>query len=92
MKFLQLNINSLNTSTEELWDYQKENNYEGIFLQETNYTAEKTLGKFKHWKTKMHTIYRNKNSGFGVATLIPTSVKNVFRGELTNYNFRVSME
>ena len=42
MKFLQLNINSLNTSTEELWDYQEENNYEGIFLQETNYTAGKT--------------------------------------------------
>ena len=42
MKFLQLNINSLNTSTEELWDYQEENNCEGIFLQETNYTAGKT--------------------------------------------------
>ena len=40
MKFLQLNINSLNTSIEEIWDHQKENNYEGIFLQETNYTAE----------------------------------------------------
>ena len=86
MKFLQLNINSLNTSTEELWDYQKENNYEGIFRPETNYTAGKMLGKFKHWKTKMHTIYRNKNSGFGVATLIPTSVKNVFRDDLTNDN------
>ena len=86
MKFLQLNINSLNTSTEELWDYQKENNYEGIFRPETNYTAGKMLGKFKHWKTKMHTIYRNKNSGFGVATLIPTSVKNVFRDDLTNEN------
>ena len=86
MKFLQLNINSLNTSTEELWDYQKENNYEGIFCPETNYTAGKILGKFKHWKTKMHTIYRNKNSGFGVATLIPTSVKNVFRDDLTNDN------
>ena len=86
MKFLQLNINSLNTSTEELWDYQKENNYEGIFCPETNYTAGKMLGKFKHWKTKMHTIYRNKNSGFGVATLIPTSVKNVFRDDLTNDN------
>ena len=83
MKLLQLNINSLNTSIEELWDHQKEN---VIFLQETNYTAEKTFGKFKHWKTKMHTIYRNKNSGFGVATLIPTSVKNVFRDDLTNGN------
>ena len=88
MKFLQLNINSLNTSTEELWDHQKENNYEGIFLQETNYMAEKTLGKFKHWKTKMHTIYRNKNSGFGVGTFIPTSVKNVFRDNLTNDNLK----
>ena len=86
MKFLQLNINSLNTSTEELWDYQKENNYEGIFCPETNYTAGKMLGKFKHWKTKMHTIYRNKNSGFGVATLIPTSVSNVFRDDLTSDN------
>ena len=78
MKFLQLNINSLNTSIEELLDHQKENNYEGIFLQETNYIAGKTLGKLKHWKTKMHTIYRNKNSGFRVTTLIPTSVKIVF--------------
>ena len=88
MKFLQLNINSLNTPIEELWDHQKENNYEGIFLQETNYIAEKTLGKFKHWKTKMHTIYRNKNSGFGVGTFIPTSVKNVFRDNLTNDNLK----
>ena len=86
MKSLQLNITSLNTSIEELWDHQKENNYEGIFLQETNYIAEKTLGKFKHWKTKMHTKYRNKNCGFGVGTLIPTSVKNVFRDDLTNDN------
>ena len=87
MKFLQLNINSLNSSIEELWDHQKENNYEGIFLQVTNYIEEKTLGKFKHWKTKMHTIYRNKNSGFGVGALIPTSVKNLFRNDLTNDNF-----
>ena len=86
MKFLELNINSLNTSTEELWDHQKEKNCEEIFLEETNYIAEKTLGKFKHWKTKMHTIYRNENIGFGVVTLIPTSVKSVFRDDLTNDN------
>ena len=34
----------------------------------------------------MPTIYRNKNSGFGVGTLIPISVKNVFRDDLTNDN------
>ena len=34
----------------------------------------------------MHIIYRNKNSGFGVATFIPTSVKNIFRDDLTNDN------
>ena len=89
MKFLQLNINSLNTSVGELWDHQKENNYEGIFLQETNYIAEKILGKFKLWKTKIHTIYRNKNGSFGVGTLIPTSVKNVFRGDLKNDNLEL---
>ena len=37
MKFLQFNINSINTSLDGLWIYQKENNYDGIFLQETNY-------------------------------------------------------
>ena len=41
MKFLQFNINSINTSLDELWRYQKENNYGGIYLQETNYTDEK---------------------------------------------------
>ena len=34
----------------------------------------------------MHIIHRNKNSGFGVATFIPTSVENVFRDDLTNDN------
>ena len=84
MKFLQLNINSINTSLNELWHYQKENNYDGIFLQETNYTENKPLGDFKHWKSKMHTIYKNKNAGFGVGTLIPMNTKNVFRDDLTN--------
>ena len=68
------------------WLFLQETNHKGIFLQETNHTAGKTLGKFKHRKTKMHTIYRNKNSGFGVVTLIPTSVKNVFRDDLKNDN------
>ena len=86
MKFLQLNVNSLNTSIEELWNHQNENNYEGIFVQQTNYTAEKTLGKFKHSKTNMHTIYKNKNRGFGVGTLIPRSVKNAFKDDIKNGN------
>ena len=90
--FLQLNINSLNTSIEKLWDRKKENNYEGIFFQETNYTAEKTFGKFKHLKTKMYTIYRGKSSGFGVATLIPKLSKMYSETQLIKWKFRVSME
>ena len=43
MKFLQFNINSINTSLDEFWRYQKENNYDGIFLQETNYPDWHTL-------------------------------------------------
>ena len=34
MNFLQLSINSIITFLDELWKYQKENNYDGIFLQE----------------------------------------------------------
>ena len=30
----------------------------------------------------MHTIFKDKNLGFGVETLIPPSVKNVFRDDL----------
>ena len=75
MKFLQFNVNSINTSLDELWRYQKENNYDGIFLQVTNCTDEKPLGNFKHWKSKIHTKCKSKNAGFGVSTLIPISVK-----------------
>ena len=55
MKLLQ--FTSLNTSLEELWGYQKESNYDAIFLQETNYSAGKRLAYFKHWKTKMFTSF-----------------------------------
>ena len=48
MKFLQLNITSFNSSLDELWLYQKEHNYDAIFLQETNLTQNKTLVPFKH--------------------------------------------
>ena len=37
MKFLQLKIFSFNTSLNQLWLHQLENNYSAIFLQETNY-------------------------------------------------------
>ena len=47
MKLLQFNITSLNASLEELWGYQKENNYDAIFLEEANYTAGKPLAYFK---------------------------------------------
>ena len=41
------------------------------------------LGNFKHWKVRMHTIFKNKKSlGFGVGTLQPPSVKSVFRDDL----------
>ena len=91
MKFLQFNITSRNmpTSLDELWRYQKENNYDGIFLQETNYTDKKLLRNFKLWKSKMHTIYKNKNAGFGVGTLIPISTKNIFRDDYFNSDLEI---
>ena len=84
MKLLQFNITSLNTSLEELWGYQKENNYDAIFLQETNYTAGKPLAYFKYWKTKMFTNFQNKAMGFGVGTLVSSAQKNVFRKDLSH--------
>ena len=48
MKFLQLNITSFSSSLDELWLYQKEHNYDAVFLQETNFTQNKALGPFKH--------------------------------------------
>ena len=68
MKFLQYNITSLNTSVEELWLYQQENNYDAIFLQETDYIEYKPLGDFKHWKNSIFTNWKNKIQGFGVGT------------------------
>ena len=89
MKFLQLNMNSTNASLNELWRYQKENNYGGIFLQETKYTDERPLGNLKHWKSKMHTIYKSKTEGFGDGTLIPISTKNVFRDDYINNDLEI---
>ena len=77
MKLLQFNITSLNTSLEELWGYQKENNYDAIFLQETNYTAGKP-SYFKYWKTKMFTNFQNKAIGFDVGTLVSSAQKKMF--------------
>ena len=77
MKLLQFNITSLNTSLKELWGYLKENNYDAKFLQETNYTAGKSLAYFKYWKTKMFTNFQNKAMGFGVETLV-LSVQKMF--------------
>ena len=84
MKFLQLNITSFNSSLDELLLYQKEHNYDAIFLQETNFTQNKTLAPFKHWKNKMFTHYKEKTMGFGVGTLIPNDIKNVFREDFSN--------
>ena len=83
MKLLQ--FTSLNTSLEELWGYQKENNYDAIFLQKTNYTAGKPLAYFKSWKTKMFTNFQNKAVGFGMGTLVSIAQKkNVFREDLSH--------
>ena len=82
MKLLQYNITSLNTSVEELWLYQQENNYDAIFLQETDYIEGKPLGHFKHWKNRMFTNYKNKIQGFGVGTLVSQQQENVFPDDL----------
>ena len=83
MKLLQYNITSLNTSVEELWLYQQENNYDAIFLQETDYIEGKPLGHFKHWKNRMFTNCKNKIQGFGVGTLVSQQQKNVFQDDLS---------
>ena len=75
----------LNSLLDELWLYQKEHNYDAIFQQETNFTQNNmTLGPFKHWKNKMFTHYKEKTMGFGVGTLIPNDIKNVFREDFSN--------
>ena len=89
MKLLQFNITSLNTSLKELWGYLKENNYDAKFLQETNYTAGKSLAYFKYWKTKMFTNFQNKAMGFGVGTLVSSAQKNVFREDLSHKDLEI---
>ena len=68
MKLLQFNTISLNTSLEELWGYQEENNYDAILLQETNYTAGNLLAYFEYWKTKMFTNSQKKSTNVGVGS------------------------
>ena len=82
MKFLQLNISSFKYILKSTWLYELENNYSAIFLQETKYKEGNLLGNFKHWNVRMHTFFKNKSLGFGVGTLLPPSVKNVFRDYL----------
>ena len=59
----------------------EKNNYDAIFLQETNYTEGKYLAYFKHWKARMFTNFRNKAMGFDVETLV-SRAQNFF-GETT---------
>ena len=63
---------------------QKEHNYDAVFLQENNFTQNKTLEPFKHWKNKIFTHYKEKTLRFGVGTLIPNDIKNVFREDFSN--------
>ena len=88
MKLLQFNTTSLNTSSEELWGYQKENNYDAKFLQETNYTG-KFLAYFKHWNTRVFTNFQNKTMGFGVGALASSTQKNVFRDDLSRKDLEI---
>ena len=89
MKLLQYNITSLNTSVEELWLYQQENNYDAIFLQETDYIEGKPLGHFKHWKNRMFTNCQNKMQDFGVGF---STTKKCISGLFVWARFRTSME
>ena len=89
MKLLQFNTISLNTSLEELWGYQEENNYDAILLQETNYTAGKLLAYFKYWKTKMFTNSQKKSTNVGVGTLVLSAQKHVFRGDLSHKDLEI---
>ena len=88
MKLLQFNITSLNTSSEKLWGYQKENNYDAKFLQETNYTG-KFLAYFKHWNTRVFTNFQNKAMGIGVGALASSTQKNVFRDDLSRKDLEI---
>ena len=54
-----------------------ENCCNGIFLQKTNHNNSLTLGNFKNWKGNMHTIFKNKTSGYGAETFPPNTTKNV---------------
>ena len=89
MKLLQFNILSLNTSLEELWGYQKENNYDAIFLQETNYTVGKPIAYFKHCKTKMFTNFQNKAMGFAVGPPVSSVHKNVFQEDIWHKDLEI---
>ena len=80
MKLLQYNITSLNTSVEELWLYQQENNYDAIFLQKTDYIEGKPLGHFKHSKNGMFNNCKKKIQGFGVGTLVSQQQKRCISG------------
>ena len=90
MKFRQLNIFSFNTSLNQLWLHQLENNYNAIFLQETNYKEGNLLGNFMHWKVRMHTIFKNKSLGIGVGTLLTSDVKNVFKDDLIRDDLEIA--
>lgn len=59
-----------------------ENRYDGIFLQETNPNNSTTLGNFKNWKLKMHSIFKKKTSGYLVGAFLPKTTKNKFLGKI----------
>ena len=85
MKFLQF----INTSLDELWRYQKENNYDGIFLQETNYTDEKKpLDNLNNGEVKCIQYKKVKMQVLGLAHSHQSQQKNVFSNDYINNDFR----
>lgn len=89
MKFFQLNINSKNTSVDELWLHQFNKSYSGMFLKETNGKEGNYIGNFERWKVKIHTIFDQKTHGYGVGRLFPSNMKNLFRDDIVRDDFEM---
>ena len=67
---------------EELWLCQQENNYDAIFLQETDYIEGKPLGHLNIGKTECLLTVRRKSKFWSWNSCFSTATKNVFRDDL----------
>ena len=48
----------------------------------SNHKESKSIGNFKSWKVKIHKNFDQKSLGYGVGTLLPYNMKNVFQENL----------